>query len=72
MRLQDQGVISAHFLDVFRRFYGPTLKAFGALDEAGQMALAEDISALVARFNTAEDGTMVVPSDYLEIVVTKR
>lgn len=62
----------AHFLDVFRRFYGPTLKAFGALDEAGQMALAEDISALIARFNKAGDGTMVVPSDYLEIVVTKR
>jgi ubiquinone/menaquinone biosynthesis C-methylase UbiE len=61
-----------HFLDVFRRFYGPTLKAFGALDAAGQMALAEDVAALIARFNKAGDGTLVVPSEYLEIVVTKR
>jgi SAM-dependent methyltransferase len=62
----------SHFLDVFRRFYGPTLKAFGALDEAGQKALAQDVSDLIARFNKAEDGTLVVPSEYLEIVVTKR
>ena len=61
-----------HFLDVFRRFYGPMLKAFGALDTTGQMALAEDITDLIGRFNKADDGTMVVPSDYLEIVVTKR
>ncbi|WP_420909605.1 class I SAM-dependent methyltransferase [Kaistia nematophila] len=61
-----------HFLDIFRRFYGPTLKAFGALDAAGQTALADDIAALIARFNKAEDGTLVVPSDYLEIVVTRR
>ncbi|MBN9025383.1 MAG: class I SAM-dependent methyltransferase, partial [Rhizobiales bacterium] len=62
----------AHFLDIFRRFYGPTLKAFGALDAAGQTALADDIAALIARFNKAEDGTLVVPSDYLEIVIIKR
>ncbi len=61
-----------HFIDVFRRFYGPMLKAFGALDETGQMMLAKDITDLIGRFNKADDGTMVVPSDYLEIVVTKR
>jgi ubiquinone/menaquinone biosynthesis C-methylase UbiE len=61
-----------HFLDIFRRFYGPTLKAFGALEEAGKQALAEDIAALIARFNKAEDGTLVVPSEYLEIVITRR
>jgi len=61
-----------HFLDIFRRFYGPTLKAFGALDEAGQKALAQDIAELIERFNRAGDGTLVVPSDYLEIVVTRR
>ena len=60
-----------HFLEVFRTYYGPTLKAFAALEPAGQVALAADIGELMARFNRAGDGTLVVPSDYLEIVVTK-
>jgi ubiquinone/menaquinone biosynthesis C-methylase UbiE len=61
-----------HFLDVFRNYYGPMLKAFEALDEAGKKALARDVIELIARFNKASDGTMVVPSAYLEVVVTKR
>jgi ubiquinone/menaquinone biosynthesis C-methylase UbiE len=61
-----------HFLDVFRAYYGPMLKAFEALDEAGRKALARDIIDLVERFNTSGDETMVVPSEYLEVVVTKR
>ena len=61
-----------HFLDVFRTMYGPTLKAFAALDEPGKEKLAADIVALVERFNRAGDGTMVVPSEYLEVVVVKR
>ncbi|UUX96299.1 class I SAM-dependent methyltransferase [Aquabacterium sp. J223] len=61
-----------HFLEVFRGYYGPVLKAFAALDAAGgQQALAADLLALVERFNRADDGTVVVPSDYLEIVVTR-
>jgi ubiquinone/menaquinone biosynthesis C-methylase UbiE len=61
-----------HFLDVFRNYYGPMLKAFAALDEAKQNGLKQDLYALVARMNKADDGTMVVPSEYLEIVITKR
>lgn len=61
-----------HFLDVFRTFYGPVLKAFGSLDNAGKQALADDIVALVGRFNRSNDGTMVVPAEYLEVIVTKR
>ena len=61
-----------HWLDIFRTFYGPVLKAFAALDAAGQMGLQQDLLALIARFNRATDGTMVVPSEYLEVVVTKR
>jgi ubiquinone/menaquinone biosynthesis C-methylase UbiE len=61
-----------HFLDVFRTYYGPMLKAFEALDEAGRKALARDIVDLVGRFNTSGDGTMVVPSEYLEVVITRR
>ncbi|MCW5746549.1 MAG: methyltransferase domain-containing protein [Alphaproteobacteria bacterium] len=62
---------SDHFMDVFRNFYGPIHKAFLALDAAGQAALADDLRATIARFNTATDGSMRVPSAYAEIVVAK-
>jgi SAM-dependent methyltransferase len=61
-----------HCLDVFKTYYGPMLKAFAALDEAKQTGLKHDLHALIARMNKANDGTMVVPSEYLEVVVTKR
>ena len=61
-----------HFLDVFRTYYGPVLKAFETLEEAGGKALARDIIDLVGRFNTSGDETMVVPGEYLEVVTTKR
>jgi ubiquinone/menaquinone biosynthesis C-methylase UbiE len=61
-----------HFLDVFREYYGPMLKAFEALNPAGRKALAEDIVDLIGRFNRSGDDTMVVPGEYLEVVVTKR
>ena len=61
-----------HMLEVFRGYYGPVLKAFAALDAEGQHALAGDILALMGRFNRAGDGTLVIPSDYLEIVITRK
>jgi SAM-dependent methyltransferase len=63
---------SAHFLDVFRTYYGPMLKAFSALGSRAQASLADDLTALIGQFNRSNDETMVVPSDYLEIVVTRR
>jgi ubiquinone/menaquinone biosynthesis C-methylase UbiE len=60
-----------HWLDVFRTFYGPLFKAFAALDDAGKMALEQEIKALIARFNRTSDGTVVVPGEYLEIVITR-
>ncbi len=61
-----------HFMEVFKTYYGPTLKAFAALDPQPQAALHADIVALLARFNRSGDGTVVVPSEYLEVIVTKR
>ncbi len=60
-----------HWLDVFRTYYGPTHKAFGALPEAEQALLAADILELINSHNVATDGTMKLPSTYLEIVITK-
>jgi ubiquinone/menaquinone biosynthesis C-methylase UbiE len=61
-----------HFLEVFKTYYGPVLKAFAALDTTKQDALERDLLALIATLNRAEDGTMVVPSEYLEIVIIRR
>lgn len=61
-----------HFLEVFREYYGPVLKAFEALNAAGRKALSQDIIELIGRFNRSGDASMVVPGEYLEVVVTRR
>lgn len=61
-----------HFLDVFRKYYGPMLKAFEALDSSGRERLAQDITEVIARFNRSGDASMVVPGEYLEVVATRR
>lgn len=61
----------AHFVDIFRQYYGPTHKAFLALDPAGQKALEADVLALIGRFNTATDGSMAVPGDYAQVMIRK-
>ena len=61
-----------HWLDVFKTYYGPLLKTFGALEPQAQAALTDDLFALLKRFNRSGDKTMVVPSEYLEVVVTRR
>jgi ubiquinone/menaquinone biosynthesis C-methylase UbiE len=61
-----------HFLEIFRTYYGPVLKAFAALDTGKQDSLKRDILALIATLNRSGDATMIVPSEYLEVVVTRR
>ena len=60
-----------HWLEIFKGCYGPVLKAFAALEPAAQAELRCDLLALIRQFNRAEDGTMVVPGEYLEIVITR-
>lgn len=60
---------AAHWLEVFRTFYGPMHKAFAALDTTKQEALAADLIALAEKFNRATDGTLVAPSEYVEVVI---
>ena len=61
-----------HWLQVFKSYYGPVLKAFAALDPQAQNALADDLVALIDRFNRSGDAGVVIPSEYLEIVITTR
>jgi ubiquinone/menaquinone biosynthesis C-methylase UbiE len=61
-----------HFLSVFETFYGPIHKAFATLDQQRQTELRNDLHALIVRMNRATDGAMIVPSEYLEVAVTKQ
>jgi SAM-dependent methyltransferase len=60
-----------HWLDVFKTFYGPVLKAFAALSPDAQDALREDFLRLSAEFNRSGDDTMIIPSEYLEVVIVR-
>ncbi len=60
-----------HWLDFFRTYYGPTLKAFEPLDAAGQERLAADLLDLARRYNRATDGTLAVPAEYAEVVAVR-
>ena len=61
-----------HFIEIFKTYYGPMLKAFAALDATGQAGLTAELYALIARLNKASDGTMIVPGEYFEVVIKKR
>jgi SAM-dependent methyltransferase len=63
---------AAHWIQVFRDYYGPTHKAFAALDPAGQAALAKDIATLLNKCNIAGPASLVVPAEYLEVVIQRR
>jgi ubiquinone/menaquinone biosynthesis C-methylase UbiE len=60
-----------HWIEVFREYYGPVLKAFAALDGEGQKALHGALLALLERFNRGGRETLIVPSDYLEVVIQR-
>ena len=59
-----------HFVEVFSTFYGPMLKAYEALGDRSA-ALDADIRALLEECNLATDGTLVIPADYVEVVIRK-
>jgi ubiquinone/menaquinone biosynthesis C-methylase UbiE len=60
-----------HWLDTFRRYYGPTHKAFAALDATQQAAFETDLLALANEHNTSTTGALRIPSEYLEVVAVK-
>ena len=60
---------AAHWMEVFRTYYGPVHKAFLALDTPQQAVLEQGVLDLLARFDRGGGAGLVVPSDYLEVVV---
>ncbi len=63
---------AAHFIDVFRSWYGPVHKAFAALGPDAGAALERDLVDLLERGNRAGPSSLVVDSEYLEAVVVRR
>lgn len=63
---------AAHFIDVFRTWYGPVHKAFAALPADKAAALESDMAELLNSRNQAGDHSLVVPGEYLEVVITRR
>lgn len=61
----------AHWVEVFKTYYGPVIKAFEALDDEGRKGLEAELYGLIGRFNTARDDTLIIPGEYLEVVATK-
>ena len=63
---------AAHFIEVFKTWYGPVHKAFAALPPEGAEALAADLTELLERMNIGGPDSLVVPSEYLEVVITRQ
>jgi hypothetical protein len=63
---------AAHFIEVFRAWYGPLHKAFATLPADKGAALTRDLTELLDRFNRGGAGSLIVPSEYLEVVITRR
>jgi ubiquinone/menaquinone biosynthesis C-methylase UbiE len=63
---------SLHWIEVFRTYYGPMNKTYAALDTDKQAAFTADLLALMQQGNRAKDGTLVLPSDYLEVVIERK
>jgi ubiquinone/menaquinone biosynthesis C-methylase UbiE len=61
---------AAHWIEIFRAYYGPTHKAFAALDESGQRGLHTALMDLLERENRHDGDALVIPGEYLEVVIT--
>jgi ubiquinone/menaquinone biosynthesis C-methylase UbiE len=60
------------WLEGRRKYFGPTRRAFATLDHAQRVAYERDLVALIRRHNRADDGTVIVSSEYLEVVAVRR
>lgn len=58
----------AHFSEWFRAHYGPITRLAGTLEPADLERFADDLAGVARQFNTAEDGTVYAPGEYLEAV----
>jgi SAM-dependent methyltransferase len=63
---------AGHFIERFRRFYGPTQRAFAALDGQGQALLTSELGAVIAEFGrSSRSNAIAIPGEYLEVVLER-
>ncbi len=62
---------SRHWVEFFRANYGPVLKAFAAIEPDARAELEADIYGLLDELNIAQDGSLVIPGEYLEVVIRR-
>jgi len=62
----------AEVIEFYRTYYGPTQRAFAALDAEGQATLRRDLEALWATHNRATDSNTYIESEYLEVVAIRQ
>jgi ubiquinone/menaquinone biosynthesis C-methylase UbiE len=63
---------AAHFLEVFRTYYGPTYQAFRALDEQGQKQLEADLTGVLMKYDRGGARGLIAAGEYLEAVLQRR
>lgn len=59
-------------VEFFRTYYGPSYKAFAALDAGKQSALRADLEQLWTEHNSAADGTTSIEAEYLQVVAIRQ
>jgi len=71
-RISRQPFRSAeHYIEFFRKYFGPTQMAYERVGPEGEQALTEDLLAFLNDANTAGDRAMVLEAEYLELVATR-
>jgi hypothetical protein len=63
---------SKHWLEVFGACFGPIITTLKTLDPAARERFSSDLLTLVEQANQANDGTLVVPAQYLEVIAVRR
>lgn len=62
---------AADFFETFKTYYGPTLKAWEALDDDGRASFQSQLIALAEQADRGDGTALAVPSEYVEVVATR-
>jgi SAM-dependent methyltransferase len=63
---------SAHWIEVFSRYFGPIIRVRETLDDARRKDFLAELDATLNRFNKSGDGTLMVSAEYLEVVMERK
>jgi len=77
MRIRQRSALfryrsAQHWIEVFSTYFGPVMRTLEALDAAGRRAFLGELESLLQHFNHSADNTLMVSSDYLEVVMVTK